>query len=125
MSQRILIIDDEDLMRESLAVFLRSRGYEVFTASGSEAGLVVLAKETVQLVLLDVGLGDGDGLEILSTIKQNWPLTAVIILTGMGWDDGLRQEAQRKGADSFLVKGIPVNEFMDIVHRCLDQQRDA
>ena len=115
----ILIIDDEDLMRESLAVFLRSRGYEVMTAPNPAAALEAMKTPVPQLVLLDVGLGEADGLELLATFKRDWPHVPVVVLTGNGWDDGLRQESFHKGADGFLVKGMPIDEFMSALADCL------
>src|SRR2546426_3063818 len=85
MSQRILVVDDEAQIRELLAVYLSKRGYQVSTAASSAETLSQVNQGPVDLVVLDIGLADEDGLRLLATLKTQHPNVRVVMLTGMGF----------------------------------------
>jgi DNA-binding response OmpR family regulator len=64
------------------------------------------------LVVLDIGLGGEDGLNLLCEIKARHPETQVVMLTGMGFVEDLLEEAQEKGADGYVSKGLPMDELL-------------
>lgn len=108
-------------VRELMRAFLEKRGYSVATAA-TDAEAVHLAGETgFDLVILDVALGDADGLELLSELKLRLPNLPVIMLTGMGYDDELQQEALEKGASGYVAKTLPLEQILMEVHRTLRQ----
>src|SRR5512135_3222545 len=78
----ILIIDDEEIIRESCRRVLEPEGYAVKTADSGGRGLKALAAGDVDLVLTDLKMPDMDGIEVLVKIKENWPDVEVIIITG-------------------------------------------
>ncbi|HBP21300.1 MAG TPA: sigma-54-dependent Fis family transcriptional regulator, partial [Planctomycetes bacterium] len=84
MKARLLIVDDEAPLRRALARSLRREGYEVNEAEDGERALLLLEQGEYEVVLLDLRMPGRPGLEVLREIKQRWPLTEVIVLTGHG-----------------------------------------
>ena len=100
---RILVIDDEAGIRESLEVLLGLEGYAPSTAPDGEAGLRMLELENFDLVLLDLALPGQSGLELLPQIKERQPELPVIMITAYGTVDNV-VEAVRAGAENFVQK---------------------
>jgi DNA-binding NtrC family response regulator len=80
----ILIIDDEEIIRESCRRILEPEGYTVMTAGSGREGLAILAGKKIDLVLTDLKMPDMDGIEVLVKIRENWAQTETIIMTGYG-----------------------------------------
>jgi DNA-binding NtrC family response regulator len=123
MQQHLLIVDDEEPVCELLSEFFQKRGFEVTTAENAEAAKNVLDETAINLVVLDVLLPDGDGMELLELIKTNHPSLPVIIMTGIGFDEQLLREAQEKGASGYVSKTLPVDQLLMEVRRTLKYQR--
>src|SRR5215510_7711216 len=117
MSQRILVVDDEAQIRQLLCVYLRKQGFRVSTTARSEETLRLLRKAPVDLVVLDIGLADEDGLKLLADIKKHHPNLRVVMLTGMGFVEDLLQEAHQKGADGYVSKILPLDELLMAIQR--------
>jgi DNA-binding NtrC family response regulator len=100
---RVLIIDDEAAIRESLQILLEDEGYEVVNAQDGEEGLSLLDSESVDLVLLDFQLPDRNGLEILKDIRERDPEMAVIMITAYGTPENA-VAAIKGGAANFIAK---------------------
>jgi DNA-binding NtrC family response regulator len=100
---RVLIIDDEAAIRESLQLLMEDDGYEVVTAQDGEEGLAKLDSVTVDLVLLDFQLPDRNGLEILRDIRERDPELAVIMITAYGTPENA-VAAIKGGAVNFIAK---------------------
>ena len=100
---RILVIDDEAAIRESLEVLLSLEGYTVRLAVDGEEGLRTLEQETFDMVLLDLALPGQSGLELLPQIKERQPELPVIMITAYGTVDNV-VEAIRAGAENFVQK---------------------
>ncbi len=79
---RILVIDDESIVRMSCSRALSPEGYEVKAAQSGVEALKILEEEFFDLVLMDLKMPDIDGIEVLKKIKEKWPQTEVIIITG-------------------------------------------
>ena len=79
---KILVIDDEDIVRLSCSRTLVPEGYELKMAKNGPEGLKILEEEEFDLVLTDLKMPNMDGIEVLGTIKQRWPNTEVVIVTG-------------------------------------------
>jgi DNA-binding response OmpR family regulator len=119
MKQHILIVDDEDQIRELLSLYLSKHGYQVSTATTSAETLQIVKRTPVDLVVLDIGLADEDGLGLLSTIKARNPAIQVVMLTGMGFVEDLLQEAHAKGADGYVSKLLPLDELLIAIQRAM------
>lgn len=121
MKEHILVVDDEAPICELLSSFFRKRGYEVTTASTASEALRLADEVALQLMILDIALADADGLELLGKIKSAHPNLPVIILTGMGFDDELLQEALEKKASGYVSKTLPLEQLLAEVRRTLRQ----
>jgi len=117
MKQHILVVDDESQIRELLSLYLRKQGYDVSTASSSAETLSCLSTQPVNLVVLDIGLAQEDGLRLLEHLKASHPEVRVIMLTGMGFVEDLLQEAHDKGADGYVSKVLPLDELLIAIER--------
>ncbi len=100
---KILVIDDEPIVRISCERTLAPEGYNVTVAASGKEGLEMLEKETFGLVLLDLKMPDMDGIEVLDNIKKKWPDTKVVMVTGYSTVDTAVQ-ALRFGAFNFIEK---------------------
>lgn len=120
MKERILVVDDEAAIRDLLEAYLQKHGYQVTRAGSAPEALTVIDEVPIKLVILDVLLGEKDGLELLGTIKAQHPNLPVIIITGMGYDEELLQEALDKGASGYISKTLPLDQLLMEVHRTLN-----
>lgn len=116
----ILIIDDEPIIRKLLARMMELEGYEVFQAADRASGLKLLTAKTPQLVLCDVFLPDGNGVEMVKEIKELQPETEVILLTAHGnITDGV--QAIKNGAFDYITKGDDNNKIIPIISRAMEK----
>lgn len=117
---KLLIIDDEERLRNLMARILQLEGYEVITASTGKEGLKKLQHETVNVVLSDVKLPDSNGIELTEQIKKNWPQTEIIVLTAFGTiSDGVR--AIKLGAFDYITKGDDNEKIIPMVSKAMDK----
>jgi two-component system cell cycle sensor histidine kinase/response regulator CckA len=119
---RILIIDDDPNLRKTLCDILRSRGFETSTAANGAAGLATMKEHSFNLVLIDLGLPDIAGVEVLRKIKAEHPLSEVIILTGNATLDSAI-EAANSGAFSYLVKPYEIEQLILNIQRAIEKKR--
>ncbi len=103
MSEHILVVDDDELVRTGLAANLERSGFRVTTAASGEEGINLAVQHRVQLVLCDLVLGDIDGVEVLRRIKAQCPETSVVMITGHGTIKNVL-DALRSGASDYIQK---------------------
>jgi CheY-like chemotaxis protein len=120
MKHRIMVVDDEPQVRELLSLYLMQKGYEVTNAGSSAESLESLERNPVDVVVLDIGLSGEDGLALLPLLKAEHPNLKVVMLTGMGFVEDLLEEAQRKGADGYVSKALPLDELLQAIARVLE-----
>src|SRR5213595_2315839 len=120
-NHRILIIDDERPILITLEALLNRHGYHVETAGTASQGVKLLKSNLPSLVLLDLQLPDGDGLEMLDRIKSEVPKVQVIILTA---HDSLHNaiESIKRGAYHFISKPYAPEELLSLVEKALEKQ---
>ncbi|MGD2080835.1 MAG: sigma-54 dependent transcriptional regulator [Nitrospirota bacterium] len=120
---RVLVIEDEKIMRVTLSDALSSMGYEVVAVEDGGSGLREVAGEFFDVVVTDVRLPDTSGLEILKTVKdRNGDDTCVIVMTAYGTiKDAV--EAMKHGAFDYITKPFSLDEFMIIMERALEMRR--
>lgn len=121
MAIHILIIDDEQPIRESLSGILADEGFAPLSAGSAEEGLQLLAEEEVDLVLLDIWMPGMDGLEALQLIKEQFDLP-VIMISGHGTIDTAVQ-ATRIGAFDFIEKPLSYDKIIHSIGRGLHVAR--
>ncbi len=119
--KNILVIDDDKIILDSLCEFLSLEGFQASGAETVKSALAKLEEETYCLVLTDVNLPDGDGLELLGIIKKNYPQTVVVVITGYGTIDSA-VKAIKCGAYDYLTKPIIDDELRLAVERAITQQ---
>lgn len=119
MQRHILVVDDEAQIRDLLSLFLGRKGFTVSTAATAAETLRFLGDNPVDLVVLDIGLQEEDGLQVLAKIKAGHPQLRVIMLTGMGFVEDLLVEAHRHGADGYVSKVLPLEELLLAIERVL------
>ncbi len=110
MSERILIVDDEDALRENVSEFLRLKGYECETARDGLSALAALEDGSFHLCVLDVGLPDLDGFEICKRIRDRGLDLGVLMLTARDEVDD-RVKGLESGADDYLIKPFSLKEL--------------
>jgi DNA-binding NtrC family response regulator len=120
MKTAVLIIDDEVKLRSLLARLLQLEDYEVSEAGDCQSGLKKLAQQDFLVVLCDVKLPDGNGVQLTAEIKQKYPLTEVILLTAYGnIPDGV--QAIKNGAFDYLVKGDDNNRIITLLAQATEK----
>jgi len=114
MAETVLVVDDESSMRRFFDVTLKREGYAVLTADSVASGLAVIEKQTVDLILSDIRLGDGQGLAILSASKEKDPDVPVVMMTAYASAE-TAVEAMKLGAADYLTKPFNVDEVRVVV----------
>jgi len=108
--RRVLIVDDEAPLRRALSTSLRARGYDVSGVTGGEQAVVSVADKTTDLVLLDLGLGDMEGLDVLKRIRSMSELP-VIVLTARDTQAD-KVALLDAGADDYVTKPFDTEELL-------------
>lgn len=118
--QTILLIDDEEKLRKLLSRIIRLEGYQVLEASDLKSGMRVLEKTAVDLVLCDVKLPDGNGVDFVETVKHKFPLIEIILLTAYGnIADGI--QAMKNGAFDYITKGDDNDKIIPILNKAFEK----
>ena len=118
----VLIIDDEQEIRESLEQLLRLEGYQAGSASTAEEGLKKFEGGVFDLVLLDINLPDGNGLDLLKSIKHDSPEISVIMITAYD-SSQMAFQASKEGAESYVTKPWDNDKLLLEVRNLLDKSR--
>ena len=123
---KILIIDDEEMIRKWLGKLLVLDGYEVFTAESGQQGLDIAfkmqeQKEPVKVAVVDIKMPGMDGIEVLMSLKESAPNIEVIIITGHGGVDSVI-DALRIGAFDYITKPIEYDELALVISRALEKK---
>ena len=101
---KILVVDDETTMLETLSSFFGNRGYQLMTAASAEAALKLLKEEQPALALIDIKLPGMNGLELLQIIKRGYPNVKTFVITA--FDEENKKAAETIGIDAFFAKPI-------------------
>ena len=117
MAQRILIVDDEPNIVATVSPLLRARGYDVLSALSGRAGLDAVDRDTPDLVVLDLGLPDLDGVEVCRQMRQasNVP---IVVLSARG-AEGDKVAALDAGADDYVTKPFGAEELLARIRAAL------
>ena len=119
-SNSILIIDDEQNLRQVMSRVLELEGYIVLQAGNIKQGLKIIEKEDIDLVISDVRLPDGNGLDLLQKLKELKPCTEVVVITAYGTiSDGVK--AIKAGAFDYITKGDGDEQLIPVVSRAIEK----
>jgi DNA-binding NtrC family response regulator len=116
--KRILVVDDQESMRDMLADLLDMMGHEARTASGGAEALERLRQESVDLVITDLNMPEMDGMELTKRIKSDAPDMPVIVITGYGTFHTERQ-VLASGADGYIPKPCTIHRVQETVNAAL------
>ncbi len=119
---RVLVVDDEKLIREILADFLSLEGFHVRAAENGRAALRELETGDYDLVLSDLVMQEMGGLELLGEIKVRWPNVVTVIMTAFGTVESAI-EAMRRGAYDYVLKPFRIEDVVRVLQRGLEKRR--
>ncbi len=118
--KKVLIIDDEEKLRTLLTKIISLEGFEVVQAGDCKSGLKKLEHNEIDVVLCDVKLPDGNGVELTKQIKTSYPIVEIILLTAYGnIPDGV--QAIKNGAFDYIIKGDDNNNIIPLLNRAIEK----
>jgi len=120
--KRILIVDDEKGIRVTLGAILNDEGYRPLAAGSGPEALARIGEEVPDLVILDIWLPEGDGIDTLAEIKRQWPDLPVVMVSGHGTIE-TAVKATKLGAYDFLEKPLSLEKTLLVIERALEHAR--
>lgn len=120
VTPKILIVDDEPVVRNVCQLSLEKRGYHVETVENGSRALELLKKGDIDIVFTDIKMPIIDGLELLDTIKRDFPHVEVVIMTGYATIEGAI-DAMKKGAYDFILKPIKPDQIRLVTKKCVEK----
>ena len=109
--KKVLVIDDEEIIRNKLKKLIEKEGFETLTAADGKEGLEIFHKEQPGLVITDITMPEVDGMEVLHTVKRTDPNCEVVLITGYG-DFETSIKALREGVLDYLKKPIDLDQLL-------------
>ena len=119
---RVLVVDDEESIRDVLKQALADDGQQVSVASSGQQALDALSQSDIEVMLLDIRMPGLSGLDVLRKAHDRWPDTSVIIVTAVG-DVCTAVDVMKQGAYDYIAKPFDLNEVTIAVHRALERRR--
>jgi len=118
---RILVVDDEDTVRDLLQRSLEEAGYDVVAAANGEEALYEMSQREVEVVLLDVKMPGMSGLEVLGKLTTDWPDICVIMATAVA-DVQTAVETMKLGADDYITKPFNLDDLVLKVQKAIEKR---
>src|SRR5688572_494790 len=122
MPERILIVDDDRLVLETLSGVLAGEGFQVAGADDAPRALELLAAHPYAIVVTDIRMPGADGLDLLRDVRRRYPGTDVVLMTGFGSLDGA-VDAMALGAADYLIKPLKPREALARVRSILQRRK--
>lgn len=119
---RVLVVDDELIIRESLAGWLKKSGCDVQAADGGNAALKMLARSDFDLIFLDIRMPDMGGIQLLKRVRAEYPQSLVVMITAYGSVE-TAVEAMKLGANDYLMKPFEPEQLALMVEKLMAQKR--
>lgn len=119
---KLLVIDDESIVRTSCKRVLSPEGYDVRVAANAFEGVKMLEEEKFDVVLTDLKMPDMDGISVLQTIKEKWPETQVIVITGYQTVD-TAVKSIKLGAFDYIEKPFTPDALLAAVASAVDSKK--
>ncbi len=122
MKEKILVIDDEQYILDSMKDILEDEGYQCLTANNGFDGIRIVETENPAIILLDIWMEDIDGIEVLKRIKTAFPLTPVIMISGHGTVETAVQTT-KLGAFDFIEKPLSLEKVLILIKNALNYKK--
>ncbi|MFQ3675119.1 MAG: response regulator, partial [Endomicrobiia bacterium] len=119
---KILVIDDEQGIRDMVSYTLLKEGYAVFTAANGAEGVEQVIKNDIDVAITDIKMPGMDGIEVLKKIKEVKPEVEVIVATGYGSTE-TAVESLRKGAYDYINKPFNIDELSSLVSKAIEKKQ--
>lgn len=119
---KVLVVDDELIVRESLVAWFKKSGYEVEGAEGGRRALELLAEKDYDFIFLDIKMPDMSGLDVLDRIKADCPHSMVVMITAYGSVE-TAVDAMKRGACDYLMKPFEPRDLVCQLERLLNQKK--
>ena len=110
----ILIVDDDDALREMLGALLRDSGFDVSEAEDRDSAIATVRSRTFDAITVDLALGSDDGMDVVAEVRILQPDSKIYVLTGM--EEDLALEAAEHGADGFLHKHTAIDQLIGLLN---------
>ncbi|MCH8063283.1 MAG: response regulator [Chloroflexi bacterium] len=123
MSKKILIVEDEDVIREVLCSWLEEADYQTLTASNGLTGLEAIHQHDPDLIVADIMMPQLDGIELCRLTRETSG-TPILLLTGLGGEEHMKA-GYKVGATDYLVKPVDMEDFLTKVSYLLQQERQS
>jgi two-component system, OmpR family, KDP operon response regulator KdpE len=118
---RVLIVEDHDVTRETLSMLLEKEGFSLRAGGSMAEAYACFEAEPPHVALVDVGLPDGNGLDLVNGFLERDPKVRVIVVTASD-QKGLAKEALQRGAFSFIHKPYGFRDLLSVVQRALKEE---
>jgi len=121
---RILLVDDEQGILNTLSILLKSEGYETIAALGAEKGLEILRQQEqeIDLMISDIRMAPMNGMELLRIVHEEFPMMSVIMLTAYGQVDTAIESSQL-GAFEYVKKPFRTEELLSTIEKALEYRK--
>ncbi len=118
---RVCLIDDDIFVRDALSLGLEDAGHQVVTAPGAAAGLDVILRDNLDIVVTDMNMPGTGGDQLIKQVRANWPALPIIAISGAGVIDGRNTAdvASELGANATLIKPFRARELAAVVERLI------
>lgn len=118
----VLVVDDEKVVRDIIYRYLTKKGYDVLTTRNGQEALLMGARGTFDVILLDINMPGMNGLEVLHQLKSKYPDAIVVMLTGVADPDSvIHSTAFSMGATAFLKKPCELTELQRVIDEACGQ----
>ncbi len=124
-SPHILMVDDDGRIRQMYRMYLNVQGFEVAEVSNAVDALQEIYNKKFDAVLLDIGLGDSNGMDLIDPIKAAQPNAPIFVFTGKPVDAELKKEAFARGAFQLFMKSNPLDYVVSELRRGIQMYRIA
>lgn len=120
-AKKILVVDDEKEINETLSEVLTNRGHQMFSAFDGDEAIKILKENNIDLILLDMHMPEVDGIQVIKAIKQHTPQTKIMVITGFA--DTYLEKAKELGADGFFIKPVRLDSIIQRMKELLEEKR--
>jgi DNA-binding response OmpR family regulator len=121
----ILMVDDEAAIRQLYTLYFDTHGFQVTTAASSADALHEVYSKKFDVVILDIGLAESNGMDLIEPIKAAQPNVPIFIFTGRTVDQRLREDTRRRGVFQVLTKSHPLDYLVSEIRRAIRTSQAA